>query len=201
MQRRNFVVNRYDEFHDNNLYLPTRTIYFGGQPYDEDFVTSQTVAQLIKNLHILEHTENAPISIILNTVGGSWEDGIGVYDLIRSLNSHVTIIGIGKVYSMGGIILQAADKRVLTENTYIMLHDGYESYDGDPKNIERWIEVSKAVRLKMYDIFWQKMKIKNKNLRLKDVEAICAIDTILNSEESVKLGLADEIIRGINKNV
>jgi len=84
MKQNKFTSNDYQMFHETNLYLPTRTIYFGGQCFDEDVVTSQTVAQLIKNLHILEHREIAPISILLNTIGGSWESGIAVYDVIKN---------------------------------------------------------------------------------------------------------------------
>lgn len=197
MTQKKFTTNDYELFHDKNIYLPTRTIYFGGQYYDEDVVTSQTVSQLIKNLHILEHREIAPISILLNTVGGSWEDGIAVYDVIKSLKSVVTIIGMGKVYSMGSIILQSADKRLLMENTYVMIHDGTEGYEGDPKMIERWMHVSKEVRLKMYDIYWQRMKKNKKKLKFSDVETLCAVDTIYNANEAVKVGLADKIIKEV----
>jgi ATP-dependent Clp protease, protease subunit len=196
MNNPTFNINDYELFHNANLYLPSRTIYFGGQPYDEDVVTSQTVSTLIKNLHILEHREVAPISILLNTVGGSWEAGIAVYDVIKSLASPVIIVGMGQVYSMGSVIIQAAERRVLTENTYVMIHDGTECYDGDPKKIERWMEVSKAIRLKMYDIYWQKMKKKNKKLKFSDIEALCAVDTLYTAEEAVKVGLVDEIIEG-----
>jgi len=198
MKEKKLTLNDYELFHDKNLYVPSRTIYFGGQHEDDgDVVNDRTVAQLIKNLHILEHGEIAPISILLNTVGGSWEDGIAVYDVIKSLKSSVNIIGIGKVYSMGSVIMQAGDFRLLTENTYMMIHDGSEGYEGDPKMIERWMEVSKAVRMKMYDIFWQRMKQKRKKLRLRDIEQMCAIDTLYNAEEAVKYGLADKIIKGI----
>ena len=194
MKQKKLTSNDYEMFHEVNLYVPTRTIYFGGQYYDEDVVTSQTVSQLIKNLHILEHREISPISILLNTRGGSWESGIAVYDIIKKLKSPVNIIGLGQVYSMGSIILQSASKRILTENTYIMCHDGSEGYEGDPKMIERWMEVSRAVRLKMYDIYWQKMKIKNKKIKLRDVEKMCAIDTLFTAHEAVDIGLADEVM-------
>jgi len=199
MRKIGLTSNDYEMFHNHNLYVPNRSIYFGGQGEDADVVTSNTIAQLMKNLHILEHKEIAPISILLNTVGGSWEDGIAVYDMIRALKSEVTIIGLGKVYSMGSIILQAGDHRVLTENTYLMIHDGSEGYEGDPKMIERWMEVSKAIRMKMYDIYWRRMKKKNKKLKLFEVEKICAIDTLYSAIEAVNVGLADEIIQGVSK--
>ena len=198
---RKLSLNDYDEFHEHNLFLPTRTLYFGGKDFNEedDVVTSKTVAELIKNLHILEHREVAPISILLSTVGGEWEDGMAVYDLIRSLKSPVTIIGMGKVYSMGSIILQAADKRILTENTFVLIHDGYEGYSGDSKSFERWAEWAKLIRQQMYKIYYDKMKLKKKRITLAEVEELCSHDTIYTAQEAVKVGLADEIIFKVEK--
>ena len=142
--RKKTSLNEFSEFHEHNLFLPTRTIYFGGKDFneDDDTVNSKTVAEVIKNLHILEHREIAPISILLNTCGGSWEDGMGIYDVIKSLKSKVSIIGIGKIYSMGSIILQAGYERVLTKNTYMLIHNGSDGFYGDAKNFERWAKIS-----------------------------------------------------------
>lgn len=195
-QRKKPPLTELAEFHEHNLFLPTRTIYFGGKNYydNSDEVTSQTVSELIKNLHILEHREISPISILLNTIGGSWEDGIAVYDIIKALKSPVTIIGLGKVYSMGSIILQACGKRVLTKNTYVLIHDGVEGYYGDSKSFERWAKISTKTRTTMYKIYYERMKQKRKRITLKEIEEICSHDTIYTAEQAVVMGLADEII-------
>jgi ATP-dependent Clp protease protease subunit len=185
-------------FHETNLHMSTRTIYFGSvgvdSNTDSDEVNCRTVGQLIKNLHILETKEIGPISLLLNTPGGSWEDGIAVYDLLKSLKSEVTIIGMGKIWSMGSIIFQAGKKRVLLPNTTILIHDGTDGYIGDAKSFENWAEDSKRVRNIMYNIYYDGMKKKNPKITLKDIENMCAHDKILNAEEAIKIGLADEII-------
>lgn len=187
-------------FHDFNLYVPTRTVYFGGvgMSFDDntDIVNCKTVAQTIKNLHILEMMGVAPINLFLNTPGGSWEDGIGLYDIIKTqLNSPVTIIGIGKLYSMGSIILQAGYKRWLLPNSAVMIHDGREGYEGVAKSFESWAEDSKRVRHIMYKIYYEKMQHINPKITLKQIEDMCSHDTIFNADEAVKNGLADEIIK------
>jgi len=197
MKRQNkYSFSELSEFHEHNLFLPTRTIYFGGKNNEEDsdVVTSYTVAELIRNLHILEQREIAPISILLNTCGGSWEDGIGVYDIIKSLHSPVTIIGIGKVYSMGSIIIQAGERRVLTKNTFMLIHDGSEGYYGHSKDFETWAKFSEKTRKIMYKIYYQRMKKTRKNITLKEIEELCSHDTIYSSEQAVIMGLADDII-------
>ncbi|MCK9542127.1 MAG: ATP-dependent Clp protease proteolytic subunit [Novosphingobium sp.] len=194
------ILYHIDCFHEHNIYLPTRSIYFGSHlESEEDIVLCRNTAQIIKNLLILEKEEIAPISITLNTCGGSWDDGIAIYDIIRALKSEVTIIGVGKVYSMGSIIIQAADVRVLTENTTFMIHDGTDGYIGDAKAFENWAEQSKKTRQKMYKIYYDNMYKKNKLITLKQVEKMCAQDNILNAKEAKDLGLVDKIIKKVIK--
>ena len=185
-------------FHETNLYIPTRTIYFGGvgvdSNTDNDEVNCRTVSQLIKNLHILETKDISPISLLLNTPGGSWEDGIAVYDLINNLKSKVTIIGMGKIWSMGSIIFQAGTKRILMPNSTIMIHDGHDGYIGDAKSFENWAIDSKRVRNIMYNIYYERMKKRNPKITLEDIENMCAHDKILDAKESVEIGLADFIM-------
>lgn len=191
-------INKYDFFHDKNLFLPTRTIYFGGQIEGEsDVVTHRTISQMIKNLHILEHKSDDPITIILNTCGGSWEDGIALYDMIKTLRSPVNFIGMGKIYSMGSVIIQSGNERFLTENTMFMIHDGSDGFIGDAKSYEKWAEVSKTIRETMYEIFYKRMKQKNKKITKKKIEQMCSHDNIFTAKECVELGLADEVMKSV----
>lgn len=195
--KKSFDVHHVELFHEENLYLPTRTVYFGGTPYTADEVDSISIAQVIKNLQILEHKKVAPISFVLNSCGGDWYSGIALYDMIKALKSEVTIIGMGQLFSMGSVIMQAGDKRVLTEHSKFMLHDGLSGYWADCKSSENWADESKNVRKEMYEIFYQQMKKKDKKITLKKIEDICSHDTIINAEKAVEIGLADEVIKGV----
>ena len=184
-------------FHNENIHLPTRSIYFGGDVNSTDEVDSVSVASLIKNLQILEHKEIAPISLILNSCGGSWEDGIAVYDMIRTLQSKVSILGAGKLYSMGSILFQAGDERAIFPNTAMMIHDGSEGYVGSPKSFEAWAEFSKSTRKTMYRIYYDQMKKKKKRITLAQIEEMCSHDKIFHAKDMVEYGLADKIIEYI----
>lgn len=190
-------LDHLNTLHDKGIHVPSRTIYFGGTIETLDEVDSVSVAHVIKNLYILESKEIAPIKIILNSCGGSWFDGIALYDVIKSLKSTVTIIGIGQLFSMGSVIFQAGDNRYLTKHSYMLIHNGCEGFYGDAKNYERWAENSKDVRKQMYEIYYEQMKKKNKKITLKKIEEMCDHDCILNSKECVKIGLADKIIKEI----
>lgn len=187
-------------YHETNVYLPTRTVYFAGSICVEDEVNSVSVAQTIKNLQILEHQDQGkPITLILNSCGGSWEDGIGLYDIIKALKSPVTIIAIGKVYSMGSIILQAGVKRIMTKHTAIMIHDGTEGVFANAKAFESWGDWSKVTRKQMYNIYYSQMKKKNPKITIKKIEDMCGHDAIFTAQEAVDIGLADELMEEVKK--
>jgi len=192
------LFNQIAQFHEFNLYLPTRTIYFGGlgttNEDDADTVNCRTVAQFIKNLHILSANNSKYISVLLNSPGGSWEDGIACYDLMKQIKPKIAIIGLGKLYSMGSVLFQAGDKRLIYPNTTMMIHDGTDGYMGDAKSFENWAKNSKYVREVMYKIYYSHMKQKKSKIALKDIEDMCSHDRVFTATEAVQWGLADEII-------
>jgi len=192
------IFNVIEKFHADNLYIPTRTIYFGKNDIYEDNPANEinyaTAGQLIKNLHILDGINQENITLLLNTPGGNWEDGMAIYDIIKKIKSKVIIIGMGKIYSMGSVVLQAGYKRWLMPNTYVMIHDGYDGFIGDTKSYEAWAKIAKDIRNTMYKIYYRGMKKKNFKITIKDIENMCSHDKIFTASEAVEIGLADKVL-------
>jgi ATP-dependent protease ClpP protease subunit len=65
--------------------------------------------------------------------------------------------------------------------------------------VEEWAEASKKSRQKMYQIYHNKMKIRNPNITIRQIEKMCAHDKIFSAEEGVALGLADSILKNVNE--
>ena len=191
---RSLVIDYISKFHEDNLYLPARAIYFGGQDNDDE-VNCRNVGQVIKNLYILDNINHSTITLFLNSPGGEVEDGLALYDVIRSLKSRVVIIGLGKVYSMSSIIMQAGAKRLMMPNSYFMIHDGKIGYEGNSKDYEAWAGWSKKVRKLTYKIYYDRMKERRSRITYAEIEDMCASDTILSADEAVEMGLVDEVIK------
>jgi ATP-dependent Clp protease protease subunit len=180
-----------DRWFDYSVYAPKRLIYIG----DRDGEVDANMHELaIKGLLSLDSWADAPITIYLNSLGGDWYHGMGIYDTIRALRSHVTIIVVGSAMSMGSVILQAGDVRILSPHSYIMIHDGSDDVEADSKSFEAWAAQGKVVRYKMYDIYLRGIKAKKPRFTKKQVEALCAHDTILSASETIEYGLADQIL-------
>jgi ATP-dependent Clp endopeptidase proteolytic subunit ClpP len=66
-----------------------------------------------------------PITILINSEGGSADDGQAIVDIIQQLKTPVITIGLGKVMSAAFDIFLAGDMRIANPNTLFMCHAGY----------------------------------------------------------------------------
>lgn len=189
-----------DRLFDYDIYVPTRTIVMRSHSVDEngESGTDAEMAQrIIKGLHILDSSApngDKPITIIMNNPGGCEYSGLGIYDAIKACKNHVTIIVFGQAMSMGGIILQAADKRIMSANSRFMMHYGQFGISANAKDVYNWVDDNKRIDSWMEDLFLEKMQEKNPRLTKKDVQEMLKADFIVTGEEAVKLGLADEVL-------
>lgn len=186
-----------EKFFDYGLDIPTRTIYMGGMNSHHHEGIDHVIAEhLIKSLHLLDKydaTGEKPITIIMNSDGGEWTDGMAIYDAIKECNNHITIKVYGSAMSMGSIILQAADTRIMSPNSTFMIHYGHSVLEDHVKNNLRWSEEEKRTMKIMEDIYLTKIREKHPNFRRDRVKKMLDFDTILTAQQAVDLGLADEV--------
>jgi ATP-dependent Clp endopeptidase proteolytic subunit ClpP len=187
-----------DKLYDYDLYIPSRTIYMGSCSTDDDGndsgVDTIMAERVIKALHLLDQKEE-PITIIMNNPGGDWLHGMAIFDAIKECKSHVTIKVKGMAMSMGAVILQAADHRIMSPNSRFMMHYGYMGMGNTHAKIfEKWADESKRINSEMEQIFLQKIKSVKPNFTLDDLKKLLDYDTILTAQETVDYGLADEVL-------
>lgn len=158
-----FKKDDVDQFMDNDIYMPTRTIWMGSVSYvdDEESGVDYAMAErAIKALHILDSQASSgdkPITVIMNNIGGDVFHGMAIYDAIRSCKNHVTIKTLGHAMSMGAIILQAADVRSMSKNSRIMIHYGNNYNSGHAKTTYKWNDEIKKIDEIMENIFLEKI--------------------------------------------
>ena len=190
-----------DHFFDYDMYVPTRTIYMGSAEYSisegESGTDGKMAERLIKALHILDLDApegNKPITIIMNNPGGNEPDGMAIYDAIQACKNFVIIQVFGQASSMGSIILQAADERVLAPNAEIMIHYGHITVDDHAKSVAKLVENSKKRDKWMEDLYLEKIRVKHPDYQMAKVKHMCNFDHFLDAREAVNLGLADRIL-------
>lgn len=191
-----FTRDDVDKFFDYGIDLAHRTIFMGSVTIEEgedSGVDAHMAERVIKALHILDQ-KNEPITIIMNNPGGDYYHGMAIYDAIKACQSEVTIKVFGMAMSMGAFILQAADHRLMAPNSRFMIHYGYDSLNGHSKNVEKWAEESKKLSALGEDILLEKIQEKHPTFKREQLKAMLDPDTILSAQETVNLGLADDIL-------
>lgn len=191
------VKESIDRFYDYDIYPETRTLYIGSVSIlggEESGVDAHMAERAIKGLHILDSSSDKPIRIIMNNPGGDKYHGLAIYDAVKACKNHVTITIYGHVMSMGSIILQAADTRIMSANSRMMVHYGTWGAQGIPKVVYSWIEEGKKYDKIMEDIYLESIKKIKPRFSREEVKALLDTDTILNAQECIDLGLCDKIL-------
>jgi ATP-dependent Clp protease protease subunit len=181
-----------------DIYLPDSTLYLGSHGTidgEESGVDFQMAERLIKNLHVLDKEENKNgIFIKMNNPGGCSVHGLAIYDAIKACRSHVTIIGYGHIMSMGSVIFQAADMRVMAPHARMMLHMGSAGFSDSMGNFYSNVEEFKKLDEMLLDIYMTKIKEKKPRFQRAKLKANMAVDWYLNGKEAIELGLSDRVL-------
>lgn len=193
-----------EAIHEYGIDVPNRIIYLhhlGG----DNSIGWQTSSRFIKNLDYLESLSKKPILIkIIASDGGDLADGIAMYSAIKRSQCVITMIGYGIVCSAATIIMQAADKRILTSECEFMFHHGSISFEQSTLAAKSIIKSSNRSNKLMLKIYAEKCVngpfFKERGYSLSRVKNYLETkmknegDVFLTSEEAVEMGFADEVI-------
>lgn len=187
--------------HDYGIHIPTRTLTLETSVDDdgeENGVNYTMAMKFLKNMHLLEAGSKDPIIIIMNTGGGDVAHGMAIFDRIRQSKCHITMIVYGYAQSMGSIILQAADERVLAPNARIMFHLGEgDTITGNPHEVLSHAQHEVATGEKVDEILFDRIKAKhdaeNKAFTKNKYKEMNFKGKYMTADEAVELGLADKV--------
>lgn len=172
-------------FFEQCLHIPSRAITLCGD------IDTEAFEFLFKGLWLLEHESNDPIIIHIQTEGGELYSGLGIFDAIKACQSRTTTVGWGEVCSMGAILLQAGDTRLLSKNAVFMFHEGSEELTGSHKTAKAWLEENARRNTWMWELFAERMKAKDIGITARQLENRGAVDKIFSAEKAIEVGLAD----------
>jgi ATP-dependent Clp protease protease subunit len=146
------------DIHTSNIDVENRIIYLQEKEDTSDSpgVDFRMVQNFTKNINILQNQSSDPITIYLQTIGGCWWSGMGVYDAIKLCKCKVTIIGYAQICSMGTVIMQAADRRILMPNCVFMCHYGSSEISGDYLSSQNEARIEREMTNKMVEIYAEK---------------------------------------------
>ncbi|KAH7052723.1 Clp protease-domain-containing protein [Linnemannia elongata] len=167
--------------------LKERIICLNGAVHDHS--AALVVAQL---LFLESENPEKPISLYINSPGGSVTAGMAIYDTMQYIQSPVSTLCNGQACSMGSLLLAAGEpgKRYALPNASIMMHQPSGGASGQASDIAIHAREILRVRERLNRIY-------QKHCNVKDLEAIeraVERDHFMDAEEALKFGLIDKIL-------
>jgi ATP-dependent Clp protease protease subunit len=167
--------------------LLNERIIFLGTPVTED-IANLVVAQLI---HLESEDPDKDISIYVNSPGGSVYAGLAIYDTMQYIKPDVQTICVGVAMSMGALLLAggAAEKRMATPNSKILIHQVTGGFQGQATDIEIHAREIIDVRKRLDEII-----SKHTGQPLDKVAKDTERDYFMSSEEAKEYNIIDAVI-------
>ncbi len=177
----------YERWVDIYTRLSQERIIFLGQEVT-DGLANQIVAFL---LYLDSEDPSKPISIYINSPGGSVTAGLAIYDTMQHIKSEVATICVGLAASMGSFLLAAGSpgKRLALPHSRIMIHQPSGGARGQASDIE--IEAKEIIRVRqqLNGIYSART-----GQPLEKIEKDMDRDFFMSAHEALEYGLIDQVI-------
>ena len=155
-------------------------------------VDAESCATVIRGLLYLQHQDSeAPVTLYINSPGGSVTAGMAIYDTMNMVHADVATFCIGMAASMGAFLLSGGTKgkRLALPNAEIMIHQPLGGVNGQAEDIKIHAEWILKTREKLNRIL-----ASNSGQPLEKVEKDTDRDHFMSADEACTYGLVDKVI-------
>ena len=157
-------------------------------------INSATANSIVAQLFLEKEDSKKPITMYINSPGGSVTDGFAIYDIIHQIKCPVNTVVVGMAASMAAFLLAAGTgKRYATENSTIMIHQPLGGTRGQATDITIYTNYILNLKKKLNNILAEKTRQKYET-----IQEYTERDKYFNAEEAKNFGLIDEVYRRKN---
>ena len=168
--------------------LKERVVFFTGEV--ETNMCNVMVAQL---LFLEAENSEQPVSMYINSGGGSVYAGLAVYDVMQYIKCPVHTYVTGMAASMGSFIAQAGEPghRYIMPRAITMIHQPSSGTRGKVTDMEIDLKESLRIKEEMTQLYVQH---NSRGTTFEQFSALMDRDKWLTAPMAVELGLADQVV-------
>ena len=155
-------------------------------------INDETAAAITSQLLYLEaENSNEPITIYINSPGGSISSGFAIYDVMNKIKCPVHTMVMGIAASMAAFILCSGShgNRYALPNASIMIHQPKGAVEGQAADVEIYAKRLVDLREELY-----KIMAKNTGMSYEEMAYACERDNYLTPKKALEMGFIDKII-------
>ncbi len=167
--------------------LKERIIFIGEQV--EDHMANTVIAQL---LFLESEDTEKPITMYINSPGGSVTAGLAIYDTMQYIKPDVSTLCMGQASSMGALLLAAGakGKRLALPNSRIMIHQPLGGAQGQATDIE--IQAKEIIKVKktIHNIL-----VEHTGQSIEKIREDTERDYFMDAAQAMEYGIIDRVIK------
>ena len=167
-------------------HLMKRRIFLNGE------INEETANDFLSQMLYLEQESKAPVTIYINSPGGSVNAGLVIYDCIQASELEINMVCAGTAASMAAIIFAGGQKerRFILPHSKVMIHEpllagGVGGSATSIKNISDSILETREIV--------NGILAKHTGKTVKEINKATSFDNYMNAEEAIKFGLCDKV--------
>lgn len=145
-----------------------------------------SAGQFVQELNQLGAVDE--IRVFLNSPGGSVQDGVAIFNALKTNPAKVIIEINGWALSIASFIAMAGDVVTITSNSLIMVHNPWTTTTGSADELRKMAEVLDKTRDTLIGGYSRSGKTRDEIVALLDAE------TWYDADEALVAGFVDEII-------
>ena len=172
--------------------LKDRIIFLG------DEVTNVSSNVIVAQMLFLEAEDpTKDIYLYINSPGGSVHDGLAIADTMNFIQPDVCTLCMGIAASMGAFLLSAgaSGKRFILPTATVMVHEAAAGTQGKVHDMQASFDHTKYLnKLLMERMYGRLNPAYKEKVSLDDFKQMAKVDTWLNAEQALEMGLVDKII-------
>ncbi|MGE5502257.1 MAG: head maturation protease, ClpP-related [Ignavibacteriales bacterium] len=130
-----------------------------------------------------------PVTLIVNSPGGDYFDGIAIYNLLRAHPAPVTAQVIGEAASAAAMVVMAADKIQMARNGQLMIHNPWMLMVGNADDMAAAEKLLRQLNVATAETIAERTK-----LPVGTVSEMLAEETWLSADQALALGFADDLL-------
>ncbi len=169
-----------------SLLLKERIVFLGTPINDQ--VANVIVAQL---LWLNSEDPNQPISLYINSPGGSVYAGLAIYDTMQMITAPVSTLAVGVTASMGTVLLAAGAKgrRYALPHATIHMHPAAGGTQGYTEDVRIAFREQERVQTQLFQLVG-----KHTGHTWREIEEQFDRDRYMNAIDAKEYGLVDDVL-------
>jgi len=173
-----------------SLLLKERIVFLGTGI--NDVVANLIVAQL---LYLNSVNQKQPISLYINSPGGSVYAGLAIYDAMQMISAPVSTVAVGVTASMGTALLAAGckGKRYALPHATIHMHPTGGGAQGYTEDVRIATREQERIQTQLFHLLG-----KHTGHTWKEIETYFLRDKFLSAPEARDFGLIDDVLGDVS---